>query len=249
MRTRSLAAVLSGALALSAFAVPAAHADDGPVITDVVVNGGAALALGPTAPKTFKVSVTARHGSGIEKMSIHVRLPSYLYRASDRGITCAVVSATTSTCTGSWTIDAGSFYSNDPADDPWYVNASVTAGDDNWMTTDQAATFTVRRLATLGVNAAPEPVRKNAQLTVTGRLARADWRTHKSAGYSGRSVKLQFRKKGSDTYSTVKTVRSGSGGALRATVKAGADGYWRWTFAGNSTTSAAKATGDYVDVR
>jgi hypothetical protein len=32
-------------------------------------------------------------------------------------------------------------------------------------------------------------------------------------------------------------------------VKASADGYWRWTFAGNSTTSTAKATGDYVDVR
>ncbi|MEI5524780.1 calcium-binding protein [Streptomyces brasiliscabiei] len=249
MRTRSLAAVLTGALALSAFAVPAAHADDGPVITDVVVNGGAALALGPTAPRTFKVSVTARHGSGIEKMDILVSLPSYLSRKSDRGLTCAVVTATTSTCTGSWTIDAGSFYSNDPADAPWYVYASVTAGDGNWMSSDRAATFTVRRLATLSVNAAPEPVRKNAKLTVTGKLARADWKTHKNAGYSGRSVKLQFRKKGTDTYSTVKTVTSGSGGALRATVKAGADGYWRWAFPGNGTTSAAKATGDYVDVR
>ncbi|MDX3069008.1 calcium-binding protein [Streptomyces sp. ND04-05B] len=249
MRMRSLAAVSSGALALSVFAVPAAHADDGPVITDVVVNGGAALALGPTAAKTFKVSVTAEHSSGIDKMTIHVSLASFFDRQSDRGLTCAAVSATTSTCTGSWTVDTGGVYDNGAADDPWYVRASVWADDASFMNTNSAATFTVRRLAKLSVNAAPEPVRKNAKLTVTGKLTRADWKARKNAGYSGRSVKLQFRKKGTDTYSTVKTVGSGSGGALKTTVKATADGYWRWTFAGNSTTSAAKAKGDYVDVR
>ncbi|WP_086747753.1 hypothetical protein [Streptomyces scabiei] len=249
MRLRSLAAVLTGALALSAFAVPAAHATGDTTITDVVVNGGAQLALGPKAPTTFKVSVTAQDNSGIDAMDLHVRLPSYLYNASDRGLTCTAKSATTSTCTGSWTIDTRSFYGNGPADDPWYVIASVDAKDGDWISTDTADTFTVRRLAKLTVNAAPEPVTKDAKLTVTGKLARADWSTHKNAGYSGRAVKLQFRKKGTSTYSTVKTVTSGSGGALKTTVKATADGYWRWNFAGNSTTSTAKATGDYVDVR
>ncbi|MDX2553597.1 MULTISPECIES: calcium-binding protein [Streptomyces] len=249
MRTRSPATVLTGALALSAVAVPAAHADGDTTITGVVVNGGAEVALGPTAPKTFKVSVTARDDSGIDAMNLHVRLPSYLYLASDRGLTCTAKSATTSTCTGSWTIDTNSFYGNGPADDPWYVTATVDAEDGDWITTERAGTFTVRRLAKLTVNASPEPARKDAKLTVTGKLTRADWKTHKNAGYSGRAVKLQFRKKESDTYSTVKTVTSGSGGALKTTVKATADGYWRWTFAGNSTTSTARATGDHVDVR
>ena len=248
MRIRSLATVLTGALALSALTVPVAQAAENPVITDVVVNGGAELALGHTAPKTFKVSVTARHSSGIEGMDLHVDLPSHL-ATSDRGITCAAVDATTSTCTGAWTVDTGGFYGNGAADDPWYVVASVDSNEGPWMYTDKAATFTVRRLAKLTVNAAPEPVTKNAKLTVTGKLTRANWETHKNGGYSGRSVKLQFRKKGSSTYTNVKTVTSGTGGALKTTVKATADGYWRWTYAGNSTTSTAKATGDFVDVR
>ncbi|WEH16623.1 calcium-binding protein [Streptomyces sp. VNUA24] len=249
MRVRSLAGVLSGALALSAFSVPAARADGDTTITDVTVNGGAEVALGPSAPRTFKVSVTARDDSGVDAMNLQVTLPGYLYLASDRGLTCTVKSATTSTCTGSWTIDTRSFYGNGPADDPWYVVASVKAEDGDRIDTDRAGTFTVRRLAGLTVNAAPEPVAKGARLTVTGRLTRADWKTHKNAGYAGRSVKLQFRGSGTSAYRTVKTVTSGSGGALKATVRATADGYWRWTFAGNSTTSAAKAKGDYVDVR
>ncbi|MFF5358143.1 calcium-binding protein [Streptomyces scabiei] len=245
----TVATVLSGALAVSASAVPAARAAGDTTITDVVVNGGADLALGPTAPRTFKVSVTARDDSGVDAMNLHVSLPSYLYLASDRGLTCAAESATTSTCTGSWTIDTRSFYGNGPADDPWYVTATVDAEDGDRISTDRAATFTVRRLAGLTVNASPEPVRRNATLTVTGRLTRADWKTHRNTGYSGRSVKLQFRRSGTAAYRTVKTVASGSGGTLRTTVGATADGHWRWTFAGNGTTSTARATGDHVDVR
>ncbi|WP_327180293.1 hypothetical protein OG599_14350 [Streptomyces sp. NBC_01335] len=41
----------------------------------------------------------------------------------------------------------------------------------------------------------------------------------------------------------------GSTGALKTTVTASADGYWRWTFGGTPTTGTATATGDYVDVR
>jgi hypothetical protein len=252
MRSRCLTTALTGTLALSAlttFMVPAAHADGDTTITEVVVNGGRELALGPTAPKTFPVSVTAQDNSGIKSMNLHVRLPSYLYKTADRGLTCTAVSATTTTCTGSWTVDTSNFYGNGPADDPWYIEAQVNANDGNWLSTDRATTFTVRRHAKLTANASPEPVAKNATLTVTGKLTRADWASHRYAGYSGRSVKLQFRKAGTSTYTTVKKVTSRSGGALKATVKATADGYWRWYYGGNTTTSTATATGDYVDVR
>jgi hypothetical protein len=40
-----------------------------------------------------------------------------------------------------------------------------------------------------------------------------------------------------------------STGTLKTTAKALTDGYWRYTFAGTSTTASAIASGDYVDVR
>jgi hypothetical protein len=60
---------------------------------------------------------------------------------------------------------------------------------------------------------------------------------------------LQFRAKSSSTYTTVKTVTSTTGGALKTTVKAVKDGYFRYTFAGTATTGAATAVGDFIDVK
>lgn len=54
---------------------------------------------------------------------------------------------------------------------------------------------------------------------------------------------------GTATYATVKTVNTSSTGDLTTTVTASEDGYWRWNFAGTSTTPAVKATGDFVDVQ
>ncbi|CAM5345870.1 Calcium-binding protein OS=Streptomyces gougerotii OX=53448 GN=GCM10010227_24280 PE=4 SV=1 [Streptomyces diastaticus subsp. diastaticus] len=62
-------------------------------------------------------------------------------------------------------------------------------------------------------------------------------------------MKLQFKKKGAASYSTVKTVKSGTKGALKTTVKAASDGYWRWSFAGTSTTPAINSKADFVDVK
>ncbi len=246
-----MAAVLTGALTLSALLTPATHAAGygDTTITDVVVDGGAELALGPTAPKTFKVSVTARDDSGIKEMKLRVTLSGYVYRSSDRGLTCTAKTATTSTCTGSWTVDTSNVSSNDAADDHWYVETNVTAKDGDWFDTDRAGTFTVRRLARLTADAGPEPVGRNASLTVTGRLSRADWATGTYAGYASQPVQLQFRRQGTSTYTTVKTVKTGSGGALRATTRAGADGSYRFVFAGTTTTGSATAPGDHVDVR
>jgi hypothetical protein len=62
-------------------------------------------------------------------------------------------------------------------------------------------------------------------------------------------VKLQYKKKGSSTWSTVKTIKTSSTGALKTTVKASADGSYRYVFAGNSTTAAVTSASDYVDVK
>ncbi|MEU0943993.1 hypothetical protein ABZ379_14545 [Streptomyces canus] len=107
----------------------------------------------------------------------------------------------------------------------------------------------VKRAARLTADASPEPVTKGRTITVTGKLTRADWETGRYSGYASQKATLQFRAKGSTSYTTLKTVTSGTGGALKATTKATKDGYYRYVFAGTATTGSATATGDYVDVR
>lgn len=106
----------------------------------------------------------------------------------------------------------------------------------------------VKRWGKATVDASPEPVKKGKKLTVTGKLTRADWAKRKYTGVAG-SATLQFRKKGSSAYTSVKTVQSDSAGALKTTVTASVDGHWRWTYKGSSTTGPATSATDFVDVR
>ncbi|WP_324788117.1 hypothetical protein [Streptomyces sp. H51] len=110
-------------------------------------------------------------------------------------------------------------------------------------------TVLVQRNSQLTADASPEPVTKGKTITVTGKLSRANWEDHKYHGYTSQPVALQFRKKGSSTYTTLKTIKSDSTGSLKTTTTASVDGYYRFSFAGTTTASAVSATGDYVDVR
>jgi hypothetical protein len=112
-----------------------------------------------------------------------------------------------------------------------------------------ATTYEMQRYSKLTVNASPEPVSKGATVTIVGSLTRANWDTNKYAGYTSQPVKLQFRKAGTSTYTTLKTINTDSHGNLKTTYKASVDGYWRYSFAGTTTTPAVNATGDYVDVK
>ena len=125
-------------------------------------------------------------------------------------------------------------------------HVSFDYADDMW---GPLASVQVKRAAKLTVNAGPEPVTKGKTLTVTGGLTRANWYSGEYAGYTGQPVALQFKAKGASAYTTVKTVTSGTSGALKTTVTASADGTYRFSFAGTSTTGAKAATGDYVDVK
>ncbi|WP_037663206.1 hypothetical protein, partial [Streptomyces aurantiacus] len=95
MRIRATVAALSGTLALSALAVPAAHAGEEPAapklsasvadvtevvgapraaagdieVTKVTVNGGKDVAIGTTAKKKFTLAITATAPSGIKVSS------------------------------------------------------------------------------------------------------------------------------------------------------------------------------------
>ncbi|MEE1808573.1 calcium-binding protein [Streptomyces sp. BE133] len=294
MRIRATVAAVSGALALSALAVPAAQAGDHsaanlhkptsaaevfgtaakgsskaaaatraataePVISKVVVNGGKDIVLGTTATKTISISVTASHPDGV--VDAYADLWHGTDPSSENTIdgailpnedvaTCTKVNATTSTCKLTLTIDPRyDLYKNSLAG-TWHVTAAALAGNDtDFAYTDFYSTARVQRLSKLTVNAAPEPVKKGGTITVTGKLSRANWEDHAYHGYTGQPVKLQFRKKTSSTYTTVKTIKTNSTGNLKTTVKASVDGYWRYSFAGTSTTPAVTTAGDFVDVK
>ncbi|MFD4529514.1 DUF5707 domain-containing protein [Streptomyces sp. NPDC058470] len=279
MRIRASVAVVTGALALSALAVPAAQADDsnpvsafaksvepnaavGPAdyvdgdttISNVVVNGGKAIVLGATTKKTVTVSFTAKDDSGIE-WATAILWHGSTFANIDGGAVpneeeavCTTVNATTSTCKHTFTIDARYDLLNKFAGG-WKVWALAQGKDADSVQKDNVKGFNLQRASQLTVNAAPEPVKKGKTITVTGKLTRADWETNKYAGLSGQSVVLQFRKAGTTTYKNVKTIKSTSGGALKTTVKASVDGYYRFTYAGVSTVGTSTATGDYIDVK
>ncbi|MFH9084497.1 hypothetical protein [Streptomyces sp. NPDC017673] len=260
MRIRATVAAVSGALALSAFAVPAAHAATAaPNVTfsNVKVNGGKAITLGATSTVKVKATYTVTHPTTVSMSN--VLTGPVLYRGasakdadtqviSDDPGTCTTVNSTTANCTAYITLPADELYNSDAG--TWKEGGLAVdkkTGAEKWQ--NDLGTIPVRRAAKLTADATPEPVKKGKTLTVTGKLTRADWQHGTYIGFGGQSVKLQFRKAGSTTYTTVKTITSSSTGALKTTVTAGSDGYYRYSFAGTSTTSGVTSTADYVDVQ
>ncbi|MFD8724901.1 hypothetical protein ACFV2H_44885 [Streptomyces sp. NPDC059629] len=263
MRTRPAVTAVTLALALSALVVPAAaRAADrtttaGTTFTDVVVNGGKDIVLGLTTRKTVTITWTATDPDGITASWANLwhgrntddadgALPLYPPTG-----TCTVspTDPTTAACRTSFGVDAARDLDHNGLAGTWNVLAGAQDTTDDWTETDVAGTAKIKRYAVVTVNASPEPVKKGRTVTVTGRLTRADWGSGSYTGYRGQSVKLQFRRKGTSTYTTLRTVTTGSGGALRTTARATADGYFRYVFTGTATTGPATAAGDFVDVR
>lgn len=232
----------------------AARAASDTQVTKVTVNSGKAIVVGTTNVKTVTVSVTATDSSGVfdaSAMLWHGTDPddpdSYGILPNEDYGDCVESSATTATCKVTFTIDPAWLFNEDAG--TWNVAAAAVGWDGSEAVDMKKGTTKFQRFSRLSVNAAPEPVKKGKTITITGALTRANWDTNQYAGYTKQAVKLQFRKKGSDTYTTVKTVTSDSKGNLKTTRTAATDGYWRWNFAGTSTTPAVKASGDFVDVK
>ncbi|MGW1957638.1 calcium-binding protein [Streptomyces sp. NPDC001920] len=268
MRKRAAFVLLSSvaAAALAAFVIPGAYADEAQdvQITNVRFDGGANIVVDVYA-KTITVSGTFTHPSGIHDADFVLwRGPDGAnpYETYDDRIVsnqyyshadCVASSATTSTCSQTISLEpdwryGGTALTNAHAG-TWRVSVQGVAGDDSWTHTASHSTTRLQRHSKLTVNAGPEPIAKGQPLTVTGKLTRANWDTLDYRGYTNQPAKLQFRKAGTTTYTTIKTVYTSSTGNLTTTVPASEDGYWRWNFAGTSTTPAVKATGDFVEVQ
>ncbi|MFC9249270.1 DUF5707 domain-containing protein [Streptomyces sp. NPDC057136] len=232
----------------------AAAAEELPVFTKAVVNGGKPVVVGTTSKQTYSLAITATHSSGVSDIFGYVWTGASLDDENSYGInqneensSCTVVNATTTTCKMTVTFDPAYLINSDSG--TWKVGAAALSNDGQIGDKEYISKTYLQRFSKLTANAGPEPVLKGKALTVTGKLTRANWETGTYMGYTNQPVKLQFRKAGTSTYTTVKTVTSSSTGTLKTSVTASADGYWRYSFAGTSTTPAVSAAGDYLDVR
>ncbi|MCX4762208.1 hypothetical protein OG562_14735 [Streptomyces sp. NBC_01275] len=276
MRKLAIGVGVTGALALGVLVAPAASAAS-PALTfsGVTVNKGKAIVVGTTAKVKVPVTYTVTRPSDLTIDYKTNFAGVLLYRGTlkdqDNSLepsaapTCATTATTDTTVTQSCTqtlvvdpwdnlyeaADAGTwkaagFYTRiDQDDDDSDGHISFELGYDLWA---NSATAKVQRAAHLTVNATPEPAVAGKTLTVKGSLTRANWDIGKYSGYKGQKVTLQFRAKGTSSYKNVKGITSAAGGALSTTTKATKSGYYRFVFAGTSTTAAKTTAGDYVQV-
>ncbi|MFD5569483.1 calcium-binding protein [Streptomyces cadmiisoli] len=262
MHKRAAFAVLTTVAGLAGFAIPGAYADEtvGDIqITGVAVNGGKSIVV-DTADKTITVSVTATDPSGIWDADFYLwrgpdgtdpydNADSYIVPNEDTTpADCVASNSTTSTCSKTFTFEPDWWLTNVDAG-TWKVGVQVSANDDSRAERWAYTTTRIQRHSKLTANASPEPIAKGKTLTITGKLTRANWDTLDYRGYANQPAKLQFRKAGTTTYTTIKTTNTSSTGNLTTTATASEDGYWRWNFAGTSTTPAVNAAGDFVDVQ
>jgi hypothetical protein len=253
MLKQAVVAVVAAA-ALGGIVTPAALADDSQgnlKITDVTVNDGKAVTIDARGTVSFPVDLTyiddRVYGQRYELFLYHGTLDGPTTAQPTTGGPCRVADAEVIQCRFNFRLSSAVLANHHAGS--WHVSAFVRSGvDGDYHRKPDAVTFQLRREGRVTVNASPEPVRKGRKIAVTGKLTRANWDTNDYTGYAAQA-KLQFRRAGTSTYTTVKPVTSSSSGVLKATVTASADGYWRYVFPGTSTTSPATATSDYIDVR
>ncbi|MEV7067082.1 hypothetical protein AB0N97_30445 [Streptomyces collinus] len=228
--------------------------------SNVKVNSGKNIVVGTTNVVSVPVTYTVTHAADLDTGSDNFATGPLIYHGSsidtadnllisDDPATCTAASSTVLNCKGVISIRPadGDLFNSDAG--TWGAGALAVTSDDAEKVQGGLGTTKVQRYSKLTVNAGPEPVYKGKTITSTGKLSRANWEDNAYHGYTNQPVKLQFRKAGTSTYTTLKTVYSDQYGNLKATATAQYDGYWRFSFAGTTTTPAVNATGDYVDVK
>ncbi|MFE8913808.1 calcium-binding protein [Streptomyces globisporus] len=230
------------------------------VVSGVTVNGSNSAGVGTTNTQTITVKWKISGGSKL--YGSHASI----WRGTDRdgGLKrfinseqfdadtdpCAPSGDATFSCTATFRMDPRSDLTNEDAG-AWKISLWAVTDAVTDVRTDNAKTWYLKRWSRLSSNAAPEPVAKGRTITITGKLERANWDTHKYAGYTRQTVRLQERSL-TGSYATTSSHRTGTGsqaGVEKKTRTATADRCYRYMFEGTSTTPPVTATGDCVDVR
>jgi hypothetical protein len=95
------------------------------------------------------------------------------------------------------------------------------------------------------INVEPAQESDGDDFQVTGQLTRVNWGPEPAfAGYANRTVQVQFRANGSNTFVNLQAVKTNEDGQVDATVTAPAPGRFRLAFAGNAAHSPAVSASD-----
>jgi hypothetical protein len=231
-----LSTVAASALILSAAPASAAAA---PVIDDTIAQS---FALGTASASSFTLAARVHGATSVTVDNVRTRAGA----CDSWSGSLTKVDARTFGDDFAAPADMFADHGGNDCAGPWRVTftAKGTGGKDT-----ATATYSARRQARITrLNASPEPVRKGAKVTVTGKLERASWDDGRYHGYAGRTAELQFKTVGG-SYRTVKEVVGSSTGTYRATATQKVKGCWRLVFRGSATTTSATVAGDCVAVR
>ncbi|MFI6484253.1 hypothetical protein ACIBH1_40465 [Nonomuraea sp. NPDC050663] len=133
---------------------------------------------------------------------------------------------------------------------PSKATCGVVVRNSHGVTASSSFTYDLQRHARIvSLNAGPEPVRKGRRITVTGVLQGTNTVGTAYGHLNGGRVSIQFRKKGSTTWSTLSTVTTSGKGNFSRAFTAKSDGTWRAVYGGTWSFTKATSGSDYVDVR
>ncbi|MFJ8631256.1 hypothetical protein [Streptomyces sp. NPDC093568] len=251
------AAAFSAVLAVAAFAVPASGADQDAdtAFWNIDVNHDRDYTVGveATRKRVFSVSATVSDPSGVQSVSYE------LWHGADRanadGVMvgsshCVKINEMTSVCSALVTADPNTNLRSNALAGVWTITPVATDGAGNVTRGDGAYFARIKRQTYMSQTVAtPQPVKKGKDLTVKARMTVASWETRKNAPLIGHQVLLQYRKGTSGPFVTLKKVKTDRNGWASATVKATADGAYRYDFAATSLTVGTTGSADYVDVK
>ncbi len=237
-----------------------ARAADATVVSGITVDGGNSARIGTTNTQTITVKWKISGGSTLFGSQASIwrgtdqedGLEQFILseQFSDDDAPCVQAGDGTFNCTATFKIDPQRDLTNADAG-AWKIELFAYTDATTDVSTENAKTWYLKRWSRLSNNAAPEPVAKGKTITVTGKLERANWDTHKYAGYTQQTVRLQERSL-TGSYATTSSHKTGTGsqaGVEKQTRKATSDRCYRYKFEGTSTTPPVTATGDCVDVR
>jgi hypothetical protein len=188
-------------------------------------------AVWASLPSRVSVSYTAKHSSGVARATTRI----FSQRSGQRPVrlqsdSCRKRSATTSTCTATFTLKPGEVRDTDSG--AWRVFTEVRARNGSVAVKENVVTFGVRRATSLDRSTGTV---RGGTLTVKSQLVGARWNNHDYPALGGRNLLLELKPRGSDRWQTVRTLRTDAQGRAAATVTATRKGSWRLRFGGATT--------------
>ena len=214
----------------------------------VIVTFAANDPVGPvTCTDATGVATTTDASSGIEDFVVFAT-PNEPDEGDEEDVVVAneysVVSGTRES--GTWS--ARLWLDKSHSTGQWSVHVRAEDADSNKVESLAAATFQVRYNVSLSANAAPEPVKKGAYFTVSGRLSGVT-----SSGYeaapAGIVIRIYFQAKGTKTWTYAGAAKTTSTGRYTRRFKAARDGSWQARYTGGDYIVSKSSTADFLDVR